>query len=47
MITDDFQVKLESIKQRLISELATKRNNGKPTGGGNESRAGTSFVGQS
>ena len=46
MITDDFQVKLDSTKQRLIYELATKSNNGKPTGGENESPAGTSFGGK-
>ena len=39
-------VELESTKQKLIYELATKSDNGKPTGGENESPAGTSFGGK-
>ena len=38
---------LKSNEQQLIYELATKIYNGKPTGGVNGSRAGTSFGGKS
>ena len=37
---------LKSTKQQFISELATKSDNSKPTGGGNGLRAGTSFGGR-
>ena len=38
---------LESTKKQFISKLATKSNNGKPTGGGGGLREGTSFGGRS
>ena len=40
-------LELESTKQRLISELATKSDNGKPTGGEYGLLAGTLFGGKS